>query len=87
MSGYITKLAKTHGVSEHERVYTPSSTDLFKDPPPNSTSYPLKKYQQLLGGLVYTVKISHDIRKEVVYLAGRNAISTYHDYLKKRGVC
>ncbi len=65
MSGYITKLAKTHGVSEHERVSTPSSTDLFKDPPPNSTSYPLKKYLQLLGGLVYTVKIRHDICKEV----------------------
>jgi hypothetical protein len=86
MSGYITKLAKTHGVSEHERVSTPSSTDLFKDPPTNSTPYPLKKYQQLLGGLVYTVKIRHDIRKEVVYLASRTTSPTYHDYIKARRV-
>ncbi len=76
MNGTITKLARKPGIS----------ADLFKDPPANSTSYPLKKYQQLLGGLVYVVKIHHDVRKQVVYFDGCTSSPTYHDYAKARRV-
>ena len=85
MEGYIRRLCKLHGVLPNERVETPSTTDLFY-PPHNVEPYPLKKYQQLIGGLIYCLKIRHDVRKEVIYLASRTSGPTLSDYIKARRV-
>ena len=85
MEGYIKRLAKTHGVLPTEFIDTPSSTDLFY-PPHNSKSYPLREYQRIIGGLIYCLKIRHDVRKEVIYLATRTSCPTESDYKKARRV-
>ena len=85
MEGYINKLAVEHEIHPDELSAIPSSTDLFH-PPVDKTPYNLKQYQKLIGGLIYCVKIRHDVRKEIVYLATRTSNPTKTDYQKARRV-
>ena len=85
MEGYIRKLALREGIDPSERVQVPSNLDLFH-PPYNVTPYDLKLYQKLIGGLIYVLKIRHDVHKEVIYLATKTKSPTVSDYNKARQV-
>ncbi len=85
MEGFITKLAKLHNVTSQDISLTPSDSNLFH-PPTDTTPYPLRDYQALIGGLIYTLKIRFDIRKEVLHLATRTSGPTVSDYNKARKV-
>jgi hypothetical protein len=78
MSGYIHRLCRDHNVTTH--ASSPSDSSLFH-PPSNPNPVDRKTYQRIMGGLIYCLKIRHDIRKEVVHLSSRKINFLYKKYI------
>ena len=85
LEGYIRKFCVKAGINPLERCEIPSDEELFLEPK-DKAPYDIKNYQRLIGGLIYTLTVRHDIHKEVIYLASKTAYPTGSDYLKVRQV-
>ena len=82
-SGYIKKFCQELGVNKLSNPFSssPSTVDLFSDSE-DTIPVNIKFYQRLIGTLIYTLLTRHDVRKEVIFMAGKSAAPTVGDLIK-----
>ena len=82
-SGFISTIIKDLGINNLEtpRSECPSGLDFF-DAPTDTTPVEIKFYQKLIGCLIYCLHTRHDVRKEIIFLAGKVAAPVVSDLIK-----